>query len=141
VSKTKLESVLHQYIDAFFQTVYGIRVIILMERTTRLRLSLGKEFNANFDFGKIKNYDEKTKMVNGKQLDEKYIYIKIKRCLKKREITEVELKPIHKGTAFKICLKYNIDTPNTSTDLSDLSTQLIKINANRRHLLTWELLI
>ena len=46
-----------------------------IKRDTRLRLSLGKEFNANFDFGKIKNYDEKTKMVNGKQLDEKYIYI------------------------------------------------------------------
>ena len=83
-----------------------------IKRDTRLRLSLGKEFNANFDFGKIKNYDEKTKMVNGKQLDEKYIYIKIKRCLKKREITEVELKPIHKGTAFKICLKYNINACN-----------------------------
>ena len=46
-----------------------------IKRDTRLRLSLGKEFHANFDFGKIRNYDEKTKMVNGKQLDGKYIYI------------------------------------------------------------------
>ena len=97
-----------------------------IKRETRLRLSLGKGFHTAFDFGKIKNYNKTDKSANTKQINEKFIYIKIKRCLRKYEITEVELKPVHKGTAFKICIKYNINVPKNKTE------QVQAVGCNRK---------